>query len=81
MSGFERVEKNEGLGTKAEFGEIFASVSEAIERGRQIDDFSEARAILAEAEVQAKQLTNPIDRELREQVESLVADYREVVTP
>lgn len=81
MSGFERMEKNEGLDTKTEFGEVFAAVSYAIERGREVDDFSEARAILAEAEARSERLTDPADQELKGQIESLIADYKRVITP
>ena len=81
MERFEDVVKNEGFEAKAEFGEIFSAISDAIAEGHSLDDFSKARMMLAEAEARAGCLTDPADQELKEQVESLIADYRAVITP
>lgn len=81
MERFDDLVKPEGLETKAEFGEIFAAISEAIAEGRSLDDFSKARIMLTEAKARAERLTDEADQELKDQVKSLIADYEQVITP
>jgi len=81
MERLEDIPQTEGLRTKEQFGEIFASVSDAIESGKLSDNFSLARTELKKARKMAEALTSPDDQELKGQALALIESYEEVINP